>query len=154
MTETGGTEYVICLIGKVIAKKNLKRTFRGKDGKMAVTYGAGQDALDRLSMQIPGEVRDLGLLHPDIEFFFTVPDGRIDTDNSITTLMDILVKMGVLQDDSVAKNNGTKTIHPARRGDVATTIIKLTDRGLNQWPEKVKKRVRPQLKSTTDATAA
>lgn len=129
--------YTISLIGKVVAKKNLKRTFRARNGKMVATYGAGQQDLDRLAMQVPAEVRDLGLVHPDIEFFFTVPDGRIDTDNSVTTCMDILVKMGVLQNDSVARNNGRKIIHPAQRGPIAKTTIMLIDTGLNRWPNKL-----------------
>lgn len=128
------TEHLIVLIGAVPSKKNEKTPFKNKAGKMRF-YNPSQAAIDRLSMQVPATVRDLGLLHPDIEFTFTVPHGGMDTDNTVTTLMDILVTMGVLQNDSVARNNGRKTINPAVRGDVARTTIKLTDTGIDRWPK-------------------
>jgi hypothetical protein len=118
--------YEIELFGKPIAKKNDKIPFRNKAGKMRFRYG-GQAELDSLMVQVPGELRDLKLMHPRIEFFFTVAKRKFDRDNAQTTLLDILVKMGTLAGDSVATCNGSMVIHPAVISDHWFTRILLTE---------------------------
>jgi Holliday junction resolvase RusA-like endonuclease len=129
------TEYNMVLIGHIPAKKNLKTPVRNKEGKVRF-YNPGQADIDRLALQVPAELRDLRLRHADFEFWFQVPDGRRDRDNSVTTLFDIFVQMGVIWNDSIARSNGKITIHPATLGDVAKTIIKITDTGRDLWPTK------------------
>lgn len=118
--------HVIELEGKPVAKKNDKIPFKNKAGKMRFRYGS-QDQLDRLAIQIPGWARDLKLEHPAIEFEFTVAHRKFDRDNAVTTLLDLLVKMGVLAQDSVAHCNGLMTIHPAVISDHWLTVVKLTE---------------------------
>lgn len=118
--------YEIELLEKPLAKKNDKIPFKNKAGKVRMRYG-NQDALDRLAMQVPGWARDLKLEHPTIEFRFTVAHRKFDRDNAVTTLLDLLVKMGTLAQDSVAHCNGTIIIHPAIISDHWLTTITLTE---------------------------
>ena len=86
-------------------------------------------------MQIPPDVRDLGLLHPTIEVTFGVPaeyftgkaNRRFDTDNAWTSLQDIMVDMGILLDDGVATNNGLKITHPSVVDEGWKTHVVITE---------------------------
>jgi hypothetical protein len=115
------------LLGKICAKKNRKFTFRGKDGKMKASYGKAQDELDRLEIQIPGWARGLELVSPDLDFQFECPNKNWDRDNAVTTAIDLLVKTGVLKNDSVKQLNSIITIFPARMAEYWKTTITI-------WP--------------------
>ncbi len=106
---------VIELRGKTPAKKNNWHPRRG--GGVGITDPAIQTMIDRMAMQIPGHVRDLKLVSPEIHFHFFYEKANWDRDNAVTTLLDILVKYGTLQDDNVAQCNGPILIHPAERSD-------------------------------------
>ena len=119
-------KYEITILGELPSHKNEKvatRRKRKKDtakGVAGTTYmgirtkSAVKDAMDRAGLQIPGELRDLKLRHPDIEMFCVVGREDVDTDNIFSTVLDILVKYGVLADDNCRHCNGTKTSHPAK----------------------------------------
>lgn len=129
--------YMIYLSGLVPSKKNEKIPKRNKAGKIRMHYQA-QPEIDRLADQIPPDMRDLGLLHPDIEIWFGVTHGKGDRDGKEATVLDLLKKYGVIQDDCIAKFNGKVTIHPADRHATDYVLIKLTDTGIDWWPEKPK----------------
>lgn len=130
--------YEITLLGAVIGKKNRLTVNRG--GRF--TYGGGtHEAMDRLGIQIPPDVRDLQLKHPDLDVTFAVTDGKKDRDNSLTTIIDLLVRYGVIAQDNIAQFNGTITVHPAIKGAANTTWIVLTDRGIDRWPKHKKGRI-------------
>jgi len=115
--------------GKVEAKKNSKTPFVGKDGKMRVANSKkAQDSMNAIMLQVPGEYRDLNLESPDIWFMFTVADGRSDRDNMVSTLLDCLVKMKVLKNDSIARNNGRIIIEPAVISDHYKTVVEIMPR--------------------------
>lgn len=126
--------YELDLRGLVPSKKNEKVPVTTKSGKRRMYYQA-QPEIDRLSMQVPGELRDLGLVHPDIDIYMTKTDGRSDKDGALSTLLDIMVKMGILKNDSVAQCNGRITLHPVRRGGENRTMILLNDTRFNLWPK-------------------
>ena len=131
--------HVISLHGLCPSKKSEKVPTRNKAGKIRMHYQA-QPEIDRLGEQIPAELRDLGLLHPDVDIFFGVTHGRADRDGKEATILDLLVKYGVIQGDQISKFNGTVTIHPATRGLVDRVLIKLTDTGVDRWPPVPRKR--------------
>jgi hypothetical protein len=131
-----GAVYTIRLIGHVPAKKNSTHSIIIGGKRRTIYSRDSYIELDRLAYQIPPEVRDLKLIHPEIEFWITVPQGRSDRDNTVTSCLDLLVLYGVLVNDSIASCNGKMTIHPAVRGDIHKTIIKLTEseHGSDPWP--------------------
>jgi Holliday junction resolvase RusA-like endonuclease len=101
--------YEIILYGTAVSKKNSYRPHAGgmhKDKQL-------QAELDNLEMQVPGPCRDLRLEHPEIDFYIKTRSARRDRDNIVTTLLDVLVRCGVLVDDNVSHSNGRMTIHPA-----------------------------------------
>ncbi len=106
---------VLELHGRIPSKKN-SYTPR-KDGKGFFKSTDLKTQLDRLAMQIPGWARDLKLVHPDLHFHFTYTKANWDRDNACTTLMDLMVQMGTLENDNISSSNGTTTIHPAERGE-------------------------------------
>jgi hypothetical protein len=110
--------------GHVPSKKN---SYTPKRGGMFKSKDL-QDAIDRLAMQVPGEFRDLKLVSPQIEYFFTYTKANWDRDNAAVTLGDILVQMGVLANDNIASCNGPIVIHPAVRGDYDSCRIVITPR--------------------------
>ena len=118
--------YELHFLGRVAAKKNNKIPLRNKEGKMRFRYG-DQEGLDRLAVQVPGWARDMQLVHPDLEFQFTVQRRDFDRDNAVTTLLDLLVKMGCLKNDSVAQCNGKITILPAVISDHWATVVRLIE---------------------------
>ncbi len=100
----------------------------------------GSAAIDALAKQIEPQFRDLGLLHPDIDLFFTVTHGGSDRDGKEATILDLLVKYGVIQNDNISSCNGMVVTHPARRADVDGVLIILKDTGINRWPDKPKEK--------------
>lgn len=99
--------------------------------------------LDSLAVQIPAELRNLHLKHPDLDVTFIVPmdnardrPSRSDRDGMLTTILDILVRMGVIRDDSISVFNGTIILRPAQVGKDYKTIIRIqpSDRELELFP--------------------
>jgi hypothetical protein len=122
--------YEIPLWGRVCSKKNAYRTRKDRPGMFKDT--ALRRELDRLALQIPGELRGLELVHPAIEVFFEIPKpaGRqrpdaADRDGKLTTILDLLVAYKVLKDDSIRYCNGTVIVHPAKIGTQHYTKIVL-----------------------------
>jgi hypothetical protein len=105
----------ITLRGHIPSKKNSYSPRKDKPGFFK--NSKLQVQLDRLALQIPGEYRDLKLESPDLHFYFTYEKANWDTDNAMTTLIDLLVQYGVLANDNIRRLNGFKVIHPAVKGD-------------------------------------
>lgn len=113
------------LYGKVPSKKN--RYMPRKDRPGMIKDSALRTELDRLGMQIPGELRDLKLTHPDIAIQMVVCDGRSDRDSALTTILDLLVQYGVIANDSIAKCNGLLRVPPAVKGEDWQTKVTIRD---------------------------
>lgn len=145
---------VIQLKGKIPSKKN-SYTPR-KDGKGFFKSTELKTELDRLAMQIPGWARDLKLVHPDLHFHFTYAKANWDRDNACTTLMDLMVTMGTLENDNIASSNGTTTIHPAERGeyDGVKIIIFPKVQAEEQAPRYVDRRRRRSVPGASPAGTA
>lgn len=119
--------WTIELLGHVPAKKNTTVSVMVGKKRRTIYAAKTYTELDRLAMQIPGEARDIHLLHPEIDFYMTTVDGRSDRDNAVTSCLDLLVLYGVLSNDTIASCNNRITIHPAKKGEVAKTVIVLTE---------------------------
>ena len=122
--------------GKVPAKKNSLIPVAGKQ----IINTKARAAIQRLEIQVPGWARDMKLLHPDIEFEFSMPEGRSDRDNMLTTLLDVLCNMGVLANDTVAKCNGTIILRPAKYAPEYITTVTIRPNKDNGWKIPRKKR--------------
>ena len=123
---------VVQFRGTVPSKKN-SYTPRSR-GKGFFKSKSLQEAIDRLALQIPAEVRDLHLDSPDITFHFTFRKFNADRDNKVTCLLDVLVAYGVLADDNTLRCNGRITIEPAVRGEYDSVTITLVPRD-SLWEE-------------------
>lgn len=77
------------------------------------------------AFSIPNEYKNLKLRHPDIMISAAIPktSWRSDRDNSATAILDILVKNGVLHDDSINHNNGILVLNPVTLSDTYQTIV-------------------------------
>jgi Holliday junction resolvase RusA-like endonuclease len=115
--------YEIQLSGKPCSKKN--RYTPRSDGKGFFKNTKLKADLDWLAIQIPGQYRDLKLVDPDITVQMYVMNYRMDRDNILVSMMDLLVQAGVLRNDNMADCNGTITIPPAIRSGSWQTIITL-----------------------------
>jgi hypothetical protein len=85
-------------------------------------------ALQRLEFQVPGDLRGLRLVHPDIDVEFYVDGPDFDRDNIWSTLCDVLVRYEVLVDDDIRHLNGDIRLHPAVVTDHWRTVIRLKPR--------------------------
>lgn len=102
------------------SKKNLYAKRRGPGKGMYIPRKV-QSQLDAIAAQIPVEYRHMYLENPDIEIEFALPEDinkqhtpwMSDPDGRITTMFDIFVKLGILQNDNFRTNNGYKLLHPA-----------------------------------------
>lgn len=113
MPEVPAGPIEIIFRGHIPSKKNSYSPRKDKPGFFK--NSKLQTQLDRLALQIPGEYRDLKLESPDLHFYFTYEKANWDTDNAMTTLLDLLVRYGVLKNDNIKSLNGLKVIHPAKR---------------------------------------
>jgi Holliday junction resolvase RusA-like endonuclease len=52
---------------------------------------------------------------------------RQDRDNIVTTLLDVLVKAGILAGDSIKRFNGQMTVHPAQIDREERVVIELQE---------------------------
>ncbi len=133
--------WAIHLSGTVPSKKNEKiPTVNKKTGRVVGMHYEAQPEIDALAKQIEPQFRDLGLLHPDIDLFFSVRTGGSDRDGKEATILDLLVKYGVIQNDNISSCNGMVVTHPARRADVEGVLIILKDTGIDRWPDKPKEK--------------
>lgn len=109
------------LFGPVPSKKNMYKKRHGPGKGMYIPKEV-QALLDNLRLQIPFDVKDAKLLHPDIEIEYFLPTDinkqhtpwESDPDGRFTTLLDVFVKAGVLENDSFKTCNGCKLLHPAK----------------------------------------
>src|SRR6266568_4422907 len=91
-----------------------------RKGKPALTKDRKLTAkLNYILEQIPREVWDTKLKHPTITMQRYAPEQnqRRDRDGMLTTLLDLLVRAGVLEDDSDLYNNGAWHILPTQIAD-------------------------------------
>jgi len=100
----------IHLFGDIPSKKNRYSPTKGGMHKGKEL----KEELDALEEQIPGDMRDLCLQHPDIVVEFAVKNRRKDRDGMLATLLDVLVACKVITDDSINSCNGTVLILPAK----------------------------------------
>lgn len=129
--------HTLTIFGEILSHKNEKAavmarrrkdTAKGKAGTQyakVVTKSVAKESMNRAAMQIPGELRDLKLQHPDLDVYFVVGRLNVDRDNILSSVLDLLVEYGVLADDNVAQFNGAVTLHPAmlRENGWETTIL-------------------------------
>ena len=105
--------YEMTLWGITKSKKNSYTPTRGGMFKNS----ALKAELDSLEQQVPGDMRDLNLEHPDITFQFHSRSSRRDKDGLMTTVLDVLKRCGVIVDDNISHCDGTLTILPSVIGD-------------------------------------
>ena len=117
--------YVIELFGHVPSKKN---TWRPRAGGIYQRKEVNKE-LDALILQARSLWKLDPLLHPEMEVTFYVSGGRSDRDNRLSAILDVLVKAGVLANDSIASFNGKMTVLPAVHSEEEKTIIRL-------WPKR------------------
>ena len=139
-------EYEIVLYGAPFSKKN--RYMPRKDKPGFFKGSRLEDQINRMSLQITGEMRDLKLRHPDVTVEMHSPHGRFDRDNFLTALLDILVNMGVIVDDNVSNFNGTMTVLPCVSEDEPYVRIVLRENLANGWKPYNYKPKRVKIDST------
>ena len=95
----------LTLLGHVATKKNGKAAFNGR----VVQTRAKKADLDSLILQARQQWGGRPPLQKaKIQALFFVRDGRGDLDGKYTTLQDVLVKAGVIRNDSIARLPGFK----------------------------------------------
>jgi Holliday junction resolvase RusA-like endonuclease len=88
--------------GHISTKKNGKMAWGGK----VVTTRISKQELDALILQVKSQWKAEPLEYTKhLRVTFHVRDGRGDLDGKYTTLQDVLVKAGVLKNDSIARVN-------------------------------------------------
>ncbi len=103
-----------------------------RKGKPALTKDRKLTAkLNYILEQIPREVWDTKLKHPTITMQRYAPEQnqRRDRDGMLTTLLDLLVRAGVLEDDSDLYNNGAWHILPTQIADAQKVVLILETQG-------------------------
>lgn len=119
-------DYIIELSFDCISKKNSYQ--QTKSGRRFKPKRVVDGELIALS-QIPAELVDLKLKHPRIEFQAFIPkkSWSLDIDGVFTTILDILVKAGILAQDNIRNCNGGISILPVQDSARKRFVIKLTD---------------------------
>jgi hypothetical protein len=118
------------------SKKNRKAPRKG--GRGLYLEPKTRTMIDRMELQVPAEVRDLNLEHPDMIWEFQYTNAHIDRDGIITTVLDILGgPCRVIKNDNIAHCNGTWTIYPAERGEYDMVEVTLIPQGSNVGQEAV-----------------
>jgi Holliday junction resolvase RusA-like endonuclease len=113
---------VLTLRGHCPSKKNLWR--RGR-GQKAYLDRSAQAEIDSLVLQARSAWKRAPLSHPSVDVHIYTRSRRQDRDNIVTTLLDVLVKAGVLAGDNIAKFNGPVTVHPAQIDREERVVIHL-----------------------------
>ncbi len=113
--------------GAQVSKKNRYRAVvNSKSGKAQLVKDRKLNAkLDYLVRQIPVEYFDLKLESPTITFQRYCPevDLRQDRDNIFQSLLDLLVRVQTLRDDSDLYNNGAWHILPTQIADAQKVVL-------------------------------
>lgn len=104
---------IITLRGPIPSKKSLYR--RGKNGGLFLDRAVVK-TIDGLIIQAKAAWHRPPIKHPHLSFELLVTSRRQDRDNILLTLMDVLVKAGVLVNDNIASCNGSVVLLPARVG--------------------------------------
>lgn len=117
---------IIELLGKSYSKKNLLSP--GGKGKGYHYPKNVKAAMDSFQLQVPWEARDLNLIHPEVVFEFTVPEGKDsqDRDGLYTFVLDILTKTKVFADDNIRNHNGKTTLLPTKFGERDEYSVKIS----------------------------
>lgn len=118
------TEPVVLRFIGFCGKKNRKAPNR--NGRGMHIEPRTRAMLNSMAMQIPREYRDIFLENPSVEWDFTYTNSRVDTDNIISTVLDLLVQYHVLAGDSIKHFGGRQVINPPVRGDVDSVTVTLT----------------------------
>ncbi len=122
---------VLELYGPIASKKNRYRAVIGKSGNKK---GKAQIVRDRklnakleyLVQQVPRDAWDLRLLHPTITMqrFCPAESFNQDRDNILVALMDeVLVRTGIIHDDSDLYNNGDWHILKTQIADIHKVVL-------------------------------
>lgn len=106
------------------SKKNRKAP--RADGRGMFIEPKTRQIIQQMELQVRGDVRDLKLEHPSVEWSFTYTNAHVDKDGIITTVLDILQKYGVILNDNIAHYNGRQVINPAVRGEYDSVTVVLT----------------------------
>ena len=114
----------LILSGHVPAKKNAwRRRANGGIGVDRETHAH----IDALILQARVQWgRKAPLVNPDMDVKFIVRDRRGDRDNKLTTVIDVLVKAGVLKNDNMKQFNGTLVLMPAEVHPQEQVFITIT----------------------------
>jgi len=118
----------ITIEADVISKKNAYGSGKGgRRFKPDRVVDAENDAL----LQIPAEYFGLELKHPAVEFKAYLPkkSWAMDRDGAWTTVLDYLVKAGVLKDDNVRNFNAPVYLHPTEESAVKRFRVRIYPNG-------------------------
>lgn len=121
----------LTLWGDIPSKKN---RYLPRHGRM-IKISSVSRIIDELAVQVPGWLRGKKLTHPDVSVTFTVPKSstRRDRDGMLTTILDVLVDLGVIKDDCIASFNGKLTVYPAIISDHFKCDIAMSARNRNPY---------------------
>lgn len=120
---------VITLFGRFPSKKNQWGIRR--NGSIGVR-GNVQKQLDALLWQVKARYRGEPMEHPIMVWTFGLRNRAQDRDNIKTTVLDILVKGGVLKDDNLKCCDGLEITLPSQmiiKGRIPWVEIYLWERG-------------------------
>lgn len=103
------------ITGPICSKKNLLKPRKrpGKDGKAFYYDREIKAQLEGIEHELEMQWKGKPLVHPAIVFIWYTQTGRSDRDNKVTTVLDCMVKAGVLKDDSIDACNGEMLIGKA-----------------------------------------
>jgi Holliday junction resolvase RusA-like endonuclease len=113
--------YTLHIEGHVPSKKNKWKPGRGR----VFLPREAQREIDSLILQVRMQWQREALEQAEIRMHFRVRDGRGDLDNKQTTILDVLVKAGVVKNDSIAhlrRLTATAEIYPAVQETVLITV--------------------------------
>ena len=109
----------ITLLGHCPTKKNAY--MRSRNGRMYRRADIAA-AIDALTLQAQSQWRCEPLAEATVRAKFYVRDGRGDLDGKLTTVLDILVKAGVIRNDSIARLKDIRASVAAIRPDEAVEV--------------------------------
>jgi hypothetical protein len=107
------------------SKKNQLMRRRGAGSGMMYTDDVKKALQDlQLQAKVQWGLRPR-IRHPQLEFRIDAQSSQ-DRDGIVTTLLDVLKRAGVIEDDSIARCNGLMMIFPAGTADPGRTKAKVT----------------------------
>jgi Holliday junction resolvase RusA-like endonuclease len=121
-------QHTLLIEGHVPSKKNEYAIRRYPNGKNSFYIPADVKAdLDAIQYQMAKQWgKRPTLVHPNVVFHLYAKTSRSDRDNRVQTLIDCMVKAGVIADDNIAKFNGYVLITPCIVGGPEKSVINLT----------------------------